>query len=114
MKTITVIHETQYINVSFISELPGLVIDYTTGCIKKLYTLGFELISQLKIHFQSSFCTFSMCQTHAVAKNVQICIFTTKSDQDIEKIAKRTINKLNAENIYLQFNGLMCLNQNIF
>ena len=25
-----------------------------TGCIKKLYTLGFELISQLKIQFQQS------------------------------------------------------------
>ena len=46
-----------------------------------------------------------MCQTRAVAKNVQIFIPTTKSDQDIEKIVKRTINKFNAENIYLQYNG---------
>ena len=46
-----------------------------------------------------------MCQTRAVAKNVQICIPTTKSDHDIEKIVKRTINKFNAENIYLQYNG---------
>ena len=51
-----------------------------------------------------------MCQTHAVAKNDQICIPTTKSDQDIEKMVKRTINKFDAENIYLQFNGLICLN----
>ena len=59
-----------------------------TGCIKKLYTLGFELISQLKIHFQQSFCTFSMCQTHTVAKNVRIFIPTTKYDQDIECFVK--------------------------
>ena len=51
-----------------------------------------------------------MCQTHAVAKNDQICIPTTKSDQDIEKMVKRTINKFDAENIYLQFNELICLN----
>jgi hypothetical protein len=60
----------------------------TTGCIKKLYTLGCELISQLKIHFQQRFCTFSMYQTHAVTKNVQIFIPTTKSDQDIEGFLK--------------------------
>ena len=78
--------------------------------VYKLYTLGFELISQLKIHFQQSFCTFPMCQTRAVAKNFQIFIPTTKSDQDIEKMVKRTINKFDAENIYLQFNGLICLN----
>jgi hypothetical protein len=80
---------------------------HSTGCIKKLYTLGFELISQLKIQFQQRFCTFSMCQTQAVTKKVQIFIPTTKSDQDIEKMVKRTINKLNEENIYLQFNGLI-------
>ena len=81
---------------------------------KKLYTLGFELISQLKIQFRQSFCTFYMCQTHAVAKNVQIFIPTTKSDQDIETMVKRTINKFNAENKYLQVNGLICLNRYIF
>ena len=86
----------------------------TTGCIKKLYTLGFELISQLKIQFQQSFCTFYMCQTHAVAKNLKICIPSTKSDQDIKKTVKRTINKFNAENIYLQFDGFICLNRYIF
>ena len=60
----------------------------TTGCIKKLYTLGFEPISQLSIQFQQSFYTFSMCQTHTVAKNVRICIPTTKYDQDIEYFVK--------------------------
>ena len=85
-----------------------IFVNNTTGCIKKLYTLGFELISQLKIHFQQSFCTFSMCQTCAVAKNVNISIPTTNSDQDIEKMVKRTMNKFDAENIYLQFNGLIC------
>ena len=55
-----------------------------------------------------------MFHTHTVAKNVQICIPTTKSDQDIEKMVKSTINKFNAEKIYLQFNGLICLNQYIF
>jgi hypothetical protein len=80
------------------------------GCIKKLYTLGFKLISQLKIQFQQSFYTFSMCQTHGDAKKVQTFIPTTKSDQDIEKMVKRTINKFHTENIYLQFNGLICLN----
>jgi hypothetical protein len=59
-----------------------------TGCIKKLYTLGFELISQLKIHFQQRFCIFSMCQTRAVTKNIQIFIPTTKSDKDIEGFVK--------------------------
>ena len=50
-------------------------------------------ISQLKIRFQQSLCTFSMCQTHAVAKNGQIFIPTTKPDRDIEKIVKRTLNE---------------------
>jgi hypothetical protein len=60
----------------------------STGCIKKLYTLGFELISQLKILFQQRFCTFSLCQTRAVTKNVKILIPTLKSDQDIECYVK--------------------------
>ena len=34
-----------------------------------------------------------MCQTQAVSKNVKIFIPTTKSDQDIEKMGKRTLNK---------------------
>ena len=59
-----------------------------TGCIKKLYTLGFAPISQLRMRFQHYFCTLSMCQTRAFAKNVQIFIPTTKSDQDIERIIK--------------------------
>ena len=50
-------------------------------------------ISQLKIHFQQCLGTFSMCQTHTVAKNVQIFIPTTKSDRDIEKMVKRTLNE---------------------
>jgi hypothetical protein len=69
-----------------------------TGCIKKLYTLGLELNSQLKIHFQQRFCTFSMCQTRAVTKKVQIFIRTTKSDQDIEgfvtDVKKKKMHKI--------------------
>ena len=47
-------------------------------------------------------------------KNVEICIPTTKSDQDIEKMVKRTMNKFDAENIDLKFNGLICLNWFLF
>jgi hypothetical protein len=45
-----------------------------------------------------------MYQTNAVAKNIQIVIPSTKSDQDIENMVKRTKNKFNAENKHLQFN----------
>jgi hypothetical protein len=71
-----------------------------TGCIKKLYTLGFELISQLKIHFKQRFCTFSICQTRTVTKNVQIFIPATKSDQDIEFFVKDVKKKMNKITVY--------------
>ena len=51
-----------------------------------------------------------MIKTRTVAKNVKIFIPTTKSDQYIQKMVKRTTNKFNEENIYLQYNELICLN----
>ena len=74
------------------SEIQHHPVITTTGCIKKLYTLGFVPNSQQKIRFQQWFCTCSMCQTHEVAKHVKFFISSTKSDQDIEKMVKRTPN----------------------
>jgi hypothetical protein len=71
---------------------------FYTGCIKKLYTLGFELISQLKIHFQQRFCTFPMCQTQAGTKNDQIFIPNAKYYQDIECFVKDIKKRKNDQN----------------
>jgi hypothetical protein len=70
------------------------------------FTLGFELISQLKIHFQQSFCTFSMSQTCGVTKNVDICIPTAKSDKDIGCFVKDGNSK--NEQVYSPLFSLRC------
>ena len=66
-----------------------------------LYTLWFELISQLLTRFQQSFCTFSNSQTRVDFKNVQNCIPTMKSDWDIACFVNDVRKKINEITVYL-------------